>query len=146
MGVTVETMIRLAKHGAVVVLTILALAWFPVAARTARDLHVVGWQLVTHLNDLQAFSDLRQPRGGEYILPPKVQILIHFLRSVSAATYRFSPGIAADGPTMQRLVEGAWPVKATDRSPFYLYLQHEPLPAGCRPVMNEGGVALAHCP
>ena len=136
----------LTRYGAVAALTILALVWFPIAGRTARDLHVIGWQLATHLHELPAFTDMRHPRGGEYILPPKVQIMIHFLRSVSAATYRFSPGIAADGPIMQRLVEGAYPVKVAERSPFYLTLEHEPLPPGCRTIMREGGVALAHCP
>lgn len=137
---------RLARHGAVAALTILAVAWLPEVVRTARDLHVVGWQLATHLDELPAYADMRQPQGGEYVLPPHVQVMLHFLRSANAATYRYSPGIAADGPTMQRLVEGVWPMRAVERSPFYLYFEHEPLPAGCRPLMAEGGVALAHCP
>ncbi len=137
---------RLARHGAVAALTILALVWFPVAGRTARDLHVVGWQIVTHLRDLPVLAELQQPRGGEFILPRRVQVMVYFLRAVNAATFRFSPGIGADGPTMQRLVEGAYPIRAVEASPLYLYLEHEPLPAGCGVIMAEEGVALAHCP
>lgn len=136
----------LARYGAVAALTILSLLWFPMVVTTTRDLHLAGWQIMKHLRDLPALSDLQQPRGGEYVLPPRVQVMVYFLRSVNAATFRFSPGIGADGPTMQRLVEGAYPIRAVEVSPFYLYLEQEPLPAGCRTIMAEGGVALAHCP
>lgn len=143
--VTVETMIRLARHGVVAVLTVLSILWFPMVGKTARDLHVVGGQIVTQLHEVPMVRELRQPRGGEYVLPPRVQVMIHFLRSVNAATFSFSSAIAADGPTMQRIVEGAYPIRAVEGSPFYLYLEHEQLPGGCTAVMAEGGVALAHC-
>ena len=136
----------LTRYGAVAALTILALAWFPLAGTTARDLHVVGWQIATHLRGLPGIAELQQPRGGEFVLPRRVQVMVYFLRAVNADTFRFSPGIGADGPTMQRLVEGAYPIRVVEASPLYLYLEHEPLPAGCGVIMAAEGVALAHCP
>lgn len=110
-----------------------------------KNLHQVGWQIIANRGS-GAFADLQKPRGGEYVLPVEVQVMLNFLRTANADSFRVSRVIDDNWMIMHRLVEGAYPLRVVDNAHYYLYMEQEPLPWACRPLMSQGGIALAYCP
>ncbi len=122
-----------------------AIFMFPTVTETFVNLNAVGWQMLSRRHEVPAFRESGRPRGGEQVLPREVQIMVGLLRQFGVDSYRFSAGIAAKGPIMQRLVEGAYPIKVSPASPYLVMFAGEPLPAGCSRAALQEGVGLAYC-
>jgi hypothetical protein len=92
-------------------------------------------------------QDWRDARGGEYVLPAKVQAANQLFRGYGVETFRYSAGIATDPEPalLQRLAEGTYPVRLDSRARHVLYLSTETIDARCDKVGQAGGVVLAYC-
>lgn len=128
-----------------VAVLVAAVVMFPQVAKTFKILHVYDWRIATNAGEWPLFREASLPRGGELVLPPEVQAMVWMLRSAQVKWFRFSPEIARQGATMQRLVEGAYPIRVSEASPYLLLFNREPLPVGCSLLARQKGVSLAYC-
>lgn len=101
-------------------------------------------KILANWRNVEAFRESHIPLGGEYVLPPEVQVMISMLRSSGADSFRYSDAIRHNGGMMQRLVEGAYPIKVSPGSRFLVLLEGEPLPAGMNILASGEGVVLAY--
>ena len=121
----------------------LSLALFPSTFETMFLLGRVETTLLANRDDLIAFREYSIPRGGEYVLPPEVQTTIALMRTFGVKSFQYSEGFRRNGGMMQRLVEGAYPIKVSSASPYLVLLEGEPIPAGMKILARGGGVILA---
>lgn len=134
-----------ARGNAAVFLIALASVLMFDICRHCENLYRLERRIIANLGG-GALSDLCKPGGGENVLPIEVQVMLSFLRSAKADSFTFSRAIAHNVKRTQRLVEGAYPLRVDENAHYHLYMEHEPLPQACRPLMNRGGIALAYCP
>jgi hypothetical protein len=90
-------------------------------------------------------SRVSEPRAGEEVLPTDVRGMLAMLRAAHAESFRYSKLIAGAEALRQRLIEGAYPIRARDDAAYYLSRAPEPLPAGCRVVARKAEFVLAAC-
>lgn len=128
-----------------IAILVATLFMFPRVTETVATLHAVDWQMLTHCTEVSAFRESGLPRSGEFVLPKEVQVMVGMLRAVQVNSFRFSTEIANRGPTMQRLVEGAYPIRASGTAPYLVLLEGEQLPVGCSQLVVQEGVGLAYC-
>lgn len=90
----------------------------------------------------------RTERAGETVLPGKVQTMLALLREQRAATFRYSDAIAHDPNTsiVQRIAEGAYPIRWSASAQHFLSLAHEAVDARCTRLASRDEVVLAYCP
>ena len=100
--------------------------------------------MLVNWKNVEAFRESNIPLGGEYVLPPEVQVMITMLRKCGADSFRYSDAIRSNGGMMQRLVEGAYPIKVSHGSRYLVLLDGEPLPAGMIILASGEGVVLAY--
>jgi hypothetical protein len=79
------------------------------------------------------------------VLPGSVRSAIGLLAAARADSYRCSAGVLQNGEMMQRLVEGAYPLRMSEKAPHLVRLDSEPSPAGCSEMSRRRGVALDLC-
>lgn len=125
------------------VILCLSLYLFPTVVDTIILLGNVETKMLANWKNVEAFRESRIPFGGEYVLPPVVQVMIMMLRSSGADSFRYSDAIRNNGGMMQRLVEGAYPIKVSPVSRYLVLLEGEPLPAGMNILARGEGVVLA---
>ena len=129
-----------------ILLLALFLVLFREAPRTAADL-AITWGRVLASGDLgPLLAQAGTPGAGEHVLPPAAKAGIAQLRSFRVASFRISPALAQDVEVLQRLVEGAYPIRCTDSAPYLLQLSSEPIAAQCTRLSSSGGIDLVHCP
>lgn len=92
-------------------------------------------------------QEWRTGRAGETVLPPKVQAMLALLRENRVESYRYSDTIAQDPDTsvVQRIAEGAYPIRWSANARHVLLSSSEPLVAMCKAVASRQEVVLAHC-
>ncbi len=93
---------------------------------------------------------LRTPGAGDAAVGPMLEAVL-LLRQSGEARYSVSPAIAADDYLLQRLVEGAWPLRPAPDARLRVSLLAEaprcPVLAERRmPGFEAGGVRIARCP
>ncbi len=88
---------------------------------------------------------LTAPFAGEDALPPKVRAMIGIARRRGLPSYVLAPTLAADNEVMQRMTEGAWPVRPDATSRHRFLARTEALPAGCLEQEAEAEVVYARC-
>jgi hypothetical protein len=95
----------------------------------------------------EALLEWRTERAGETLLAAKVQSMLALLRDNESKTFRFSPGIAAepDPSVVQRLAEGAYPIRYSQDAKDLLLLANEPVDPRCAIVARKLEVVLARC-
>lgn len=133
---------RLFRHLAAGGVVVLTLAMFPSIVRTVSLVSAPA----AIRNAGAEFEAARTPGSGEDVLPPKVRVMIGMLKYFQADSFAYSDAIKANGGMMQRLVEGAYPIRCTPQAPFLLFLEGEPLPVGWKLLAAQEGVALAARP
>lgn len=122
----------------------LSLYLFPSVLDTIILLGNVETKMLVNWKNVEAFRESRIPLGGEYVLPPEVQVMITMLRRSGADSFRYSDAIRSNGGMTQRLVEGAYPIRVSPGSRFLVLLEGEPLPAGMNVLASGEGVVLAY--
>ena len=128
-----------------IAILVAALVMFPQGAKTFATLNFVDWDMLAHRKELTVFRESSLPRSGEFVLPREVQVMVGMLRAMRINSFRFSGEIAKQGAIMQRLVEGAYPIRVSETSPYLALFESEPLPAGCSLLALQEGVGLAYC-
>ncbi len=105
------------------------------------------WYDVLFVGLPRNLTEAMTPHGGERVLPPGILEAIGLLRGNGVERYRASPRVANPGnPLMiQRLIEGAWPIRQVAEAPWYLANIGEPLPADCQLVERRHDYQLARC-
>lgn len=140
------TMRMLKPRVTAVMLLVLFLALFREAPRTVADL-TVAWVRVLASGDLvPLLGQVRTPGAGEHVLPLAAKYGISQLRSYGVQAFRISPALGKDEEIRQRLVEGSYPLRCSERAPYLLQLSSEPLPPRCSLLSSMGGIDLVHCP
>jgi len=69
--------------------------------------------------------NLMAPRSGEIVLTEPVLHSIEMLRANDIEDFRISPALSEEPFVLQRLIEGAWPIRFDERSSFLLAYQAE---------------------
>ena len=87
------------------------------------------------------------PQGGEWVLPAKVRTMLALLRENHVQEFRYSQTIERDPDesVVQRLAEGAYPIRIMKRARHLLLLSQESLPVGCGVIATRQEVVLADC-
>ncbi len=62
--------------------------------------------------------NLFSPNTGLEVLPDEVQTMISMMHTANIDNYYLAPDLYYNGELMQRVVEGAWPIKLEESSPF----------------------------
>jgi hypothetical protein len=119
---------------------------FPAVSATPRMLWSSYVALVNQGESLR--SQWRAERAGENVLPAKVKVMLALLRDNHVETFRYSDGIARDPEesTVQRLSEGAYPIRLASDAHHLLLLPKEVLEPPCRAVSYTQEAVLAYCP
>lgn len=129
-------------RAAVALAVVASLALHDVPVRVAEfvafERNVLRWRAA-------ALPVLSEPGAGADVLPIVVLHMIRLLRDARADSFRYSPAIAESEGVRQRLIEGAYPIRARAAAPHYLSIAQEPLPAGCESVARDGDLVLAAC-
>lgn len=110
------------------------------------DLNEAAWAHFPPGRGTAALAEVQAAGGGAKVLPGNVQNMIALLAAAKAGDYRLSRCIAGNCTTLQRVVEGAYPLRLSQSSHYLLRLQSEPSPAGCTAVALKPGIALDRCP
>jgi hypothetical protein len=63
-------------------------------------------------------NTLFEPNAGLEVLPIPVQNMLSMIKDTKIENYQLSPEFLQDAEIMQRIVEGAWPVKMEETSPY----------------------------
>ena len=91
-------------------------------------------------------SNLFTPHSGQGVLPSQVLDMISILNENSIETYRLSEKFAGDIVVYQRIVEGAWPIKPDNKSPFTLISPDEIIIyKDCLTIDKKEDVVLVNC-
>jgi hypothetical protein len=119
------------KKLAVAVIIIISLEFFPTAFRT--------------VNYNSSFADIITPNSGLYVLPPKVRAGIRLLQEQRLTSFRISPAMNRYSE-IQRLIEGAYPIRVLEKSAYCLMFSNEQVPSGCAVISGTEEVTLVYCP
>jgi len=119
------------KKLSVVVIIFLSIELFPTTMRT--------------VDYNSSFTDIITPNSGLHVLPPKVQAGIRLLQEQRLDSFRISSAINRYGE-LQRLIEGAYPIRVLEKSAYCLMFSNEQIPLGCAVVSGAEGVILVYCP
>lgn len=96
-------------------------------------------------DNLHLFKNIHNsliPRGGEYVLPQPVQTAIRGLRHLGVGEYMLT-GEFASNQFMQRMAEGAWPIRIKDGGIFaVLFVKDFDNSRPCRILWEEDGVLI----
>jgi hypothetical protein len=65
-------------------------------------------------------SNLFTPNSGQGVLPPQVLTMISVLKENNVESYKISEKFSNDVVIYQRIIEGAWPIRLENNSPFIL--------------------------
>ena len=85
------------------------------------------------------------PDGGDWVLPAKVRAMLALLRQNGIQEFRYSPAIERDPEAFQRLTEGAYPIRVTERARHWLFLTDDHPGPGCRVIATNEEAILADC-
>ena len=130
----------------IMAILVLALILFPSVTKTFLNLHKVNWYVLNNQQDVRALKEFRKPGAGTEVLPEQVQLMLRLLKRSNVVSFRFSPAVGENPEIMQRLVEGAYPLRVMQTSRHLIHQATELVPAGCSSIASEGGVSLAYCP
>ena len=119
------------KKLAVAVIILLSLKLFPTTIRT--------------VDYNSSFADIITPNSGLHVLPPKALAGIRLLQERRLDSFRLSPAMDRYGE-LQRLIEGAYPIRVLEKSAYCLMFSNEQVPSGCVVVSRTEEVVLAYCP
>ena len=91
-------------------------------------------------------SKLFTPGSGQEVLPPKVLTMLSILKENGIESYRLSDDFSNDVVIYQRIVEGAWPIKLEETSPFVLIAIDERVDyQDCKIIDEKEDVVLVNC-
>jgi len=91
-------------------------------------------------------SDLFTPDSGQGVLPPKVLTMISILKENGIESYKLSEEFSNDVVIYQRIVEGAWPIRLEETSPFVLIASDEIVDyQDCMIIEEKEDVVLVNC-
>lgn len=91
-------------------------------------------------------SKLFTPGSGQEVLPPKVLTMISILKENGIESYRLSDEFSDDVVIYQRIVEGAWPIRLEETSPFVLIAIDERVTyQDCKIIDEKEDVVLVNC-
>lgn len=98
-------------------------------------------------NPKPALTDLLVSRAGEFVLPREARFAIDLMNAHQVDTYQMSARIQQDPFRSQRLIEGTWPKRMEESSPYLILLieEQEDYPA-CTIIDMKKDVALGYCP
>jgi hypothetical protein len=89
---------------------------------------------------------LKLPELGEDVVPPAVLEIRRIANRQGLAEFRLSPKLAAVPFVLQRVTEGAWPIRYDEDAKAVFLEKAEPLWDGCTLVTSGDLVKHAHCP
>jgi hypothetical protein len=94
-----------------------------------------------------ALQDWRTEHAGEAGLSARVQAMLALLRENRVQAFRYSSAVAsdADSSVVQRITEGAYPIRVLAGASHMLALAGEALGTRCRLLATRQEVVLAIC-
>jgi hypothetical protein len=101
-----------------------------------------------------ALARVRTPGAGEEVLPHEARAMLALLRDQAVPEFRYAgwpPGagnVPDDLSTLveQRVTEGAYPIRRSTTSPFWISPSSLLIPATCRIIATREEAVLARCP
>ena len=116
-----------------------------VALLTIPNVEISIMALSSTFGKLGDFATQTGPLAGENVLPVAVREMIGIARRLRLQDYALSPTLAKDLETVQRMTEGAWPVRLASASRHSFFAKNETLPDACRPLEAGFEVIYALC-
>lgn len=92
-------------------------------------------------------SDLKYKAGQieNYYIPKQAQFIRWYLKRVPIDSFRLSPFIIGVY-NRYAILEGAYPIKASDTSKYVITTANDIVPKGCNVLESKEGVQIVYCP
>jgi hypothetical protein len=127
-------------------LAVLAIVFFDTPVlKTLTGLKQSNWNMLQ--DPRRPLYNLFQPDAGQNVIfSSQIRHIFSLLQTHHMTTYRLSTGLSQDVLTLQRIIEGTWPVKMVATSPYLLCDPQEIKDyPNCTVVDRKEDVALEYC-
>ena len=125
---------------AAVLILVVGLFSFPTIANIAL-LNSRSFSVLEH-----SLSNIFSPNSGQDVLPFQVQQMLDLMETHQLNSYQLSDQIYLDPLVLQRITEGAWPIKIDAKSPNLLgTLSDIEADPACILVAQRESIALGYC-
>jgi hypothetical protein len=128
-----------------IVLFIAAALFTPASTKAFKQLQESYARILGTPNSSAAWL---KERGGEFVLPPRVQTIIRLLREHRIENFRYGLTIAQDpDPALvQRLAEGAYPIRLNAQAKHVVFTTRDTVEPSCQKIAGKDDFILAYCP
>ena len=142
---TMDRSVRLLHARVAIILFVVVGLITPASSIAIKQLHESYLRI---LGPGSTAREWRKERGGEFVLPARVQAILYILREHRVENFRYGSAIAQDpDPALvQRLAEGTYPIRLNAQAKHSIFTTTEIIDSRCQKIAEREGIVLAYCP